>query len=121
MQTILLSIGSNIYSKNNIDKARRMLSHTFPDIAFTQHIMSEPHEEKYLFPFRNILGVFQSELSPEEIIGKLKLIEHAMGRSSKDKDSGKVIIDIDLIKYGEEVLRPEDYQRSYVQELMEAF
>lgn len=118
MHTILLSIGSNIYSKNNIDKARRMLSHIFPDIAFTQHVMSEPYDEKYLFPFRNILGVFQSELSPEEIVEKLKLVEYSMGRSPKDKALGKVIIDIDLIKYGDEVLRPEDYQRSYVQELM---
>lgn len=120
MQTILLSIGSNIYSKNNIDKARRMLTHCFPDISFTESVMSEPYDEKYLFPFRNILGVFQSELSPEEVISKLKLVEHAMGRSPKDKALGKVIIDIDLIKYGDEVLRPQDFERDYVQHLLQA-
>lgn len=118
MHTILLSIGSNIYAKNNIDKAKRMLLHYFPDIVFTSSVLSEPYEDKYIYPFRNILATFQSDLSPAEIIQRVKLIESAVGRSPRDRHSGKVVIDIDLLKYDDAILRPADYERRYVQELL---
>jgi len=118
MVKILVSLGSNIYSKQNIDRARRMLTHYFPDVVFTQSIITTTTDEKQLFPFRNVLGVFYSDLPSSEIIQKLKTIEFAMGRQPRDKESGKVVIDIDLLQYGDEILRPEDYERAYVQELL---
>lgn len=118
MVRILISIGSNIYSKQNIDKAKRMIAFYFPDVIFTDSIISISTDENCVFPFRNILGTFNTELAPEEIIQKLKSIESALGRLPKDKELGRVIIDIDLIQYGEEILRPEDYEKNYVQELL---
>jgi len=102
MSTILLSIGSNTFAKTNIDKAKRMLTRLFPEIVFSQPILTEPEEEKY----------------PEEVIDKIKQTERAVGRSPKDKYLGKVIIDIDLIQYGNEILRPGDFERNYVQQLL---
>ncbi len=118
MVKILLSLGSNIYSKQNIDKARRMLTHYFPDVVFTQSVITTGDNEKYLFPFRNALAVFNSELPPDEIIQKIKSIEFAMGRQPRDKEAGKIVIDIDLLQYGDEILRPDDYARAYVQALL---
>lgn len=118
MRKVLISIGSNIYSRTNIDKAKRMLSRIFVDIVFTPSIMTEPYNEAYLFPFRNILGFFETELTPVEIVEKTKQVEIAVGRTPRDKKTGRVVIDIDLIKYDDEILRPEDYERSYVQELL---
>lgn len=118
MFKILLSLGSNIYSKQNIDKARRMLAHYFPDVVFTQSVITTGDNEKYLFPFRNVLAVFNSELPPEEIIQKIKSIEFAMGRQPRDKEAGRIVIDIDLLQYGDEILRPDDYARAYVQALL---
>ena len=47
MFKILVSLGSNIYSKQNIDKARRMLAHYFPDVIFTPAVITiEDSEEK---------------------------------------------------------------------------
>ena len=121
MVKILVSLGSNIYSKQNIDKARRMLAHYFPDVIFTPAVITIEDSEEKTFPFRNVLAVFNSELPHEEIIQKLKSIEYAMGRQPKDKESGKVIIDIDLLQYGDEILRPEDYEKEYVQALLTQF
>lgn len=121
MNTILLSIGSNRYAKTNIDKAKRMLTRLFPGIIFTPPILTEPDDEKYSFLFRNVLAKVDTELMPEEIIEKIKQTERAVGRSPRDKYLGKVIIDIDLIKYNDEILRPQDYQRDYVQQLLSAF
>lgn len=118
MSTILLSIGSNTFAKTNIDKAKRMLTRLFPDIIFSQPILSEPDDEKYSFLFRNVLAKAETEWLPEEVIEKIKQTERAVGRSPRDKYLGKVIIDIDLIRYNDEILRPDDFQREYVQQLL---
>ena len=77
MFKILVSLGSNIYSKQNIDKARRMLAHYFPDVIFTPAVITIEDSEEKTFPFRNVLAVFNSELPHEEIIQKLKSIEYS--------------------------------------------
>ncbi|HAR37574.1 MAG TPA: hypothetical protein DCS09_02750 [Porphyromonadaceae bacterium] len=118
MNTILLSIGSNTFAKTNIDKAKRMLTRLFPEIIFTQPILTEPDEEKYSFLFRNVLAKAETEMTPEEVIDKIKQTERAVGRSPKDKYLGKVIIDIDLLQYNNEILRPGDLERDYVQQLL---
>ncbi|WP_418894650.1 2-amino-4-hydroxy-6-hydroxymethyldihydropteridine diphosphokinase [Limibacterium fermenti] len=121
MHEILLSIGSNIYAKANIDKAKRMLHHIFPEINFTPTIINMPGEGLYPYPFRNALAMFQSDLTSKEIIEKVKRIESALGRTPQDKEIGKVVIDIDVLKYDDEILRPSDYERNYVQYLMNKF
>ena len=118
MHTILLSIGSNIYSKTNIDKAKRMLSRYFSDIRFTRDVITISDDETTLYPFRNILATFSTELSIEEIKDKTKLIERAIGRNPRDKARGTVVVDIDILKKDDEVLRPDDYRMPYVQQLL---
>ncbi len=121
MSTILLSIGSNTFAKTNIDKAKRMLSYVFPEIIFSEPILSEPEDESFKYLFRNILASFETEMSQEEIIDKIKQTERAVGRTPKDKYLGKVVIDIDLLKYGEEILRPQDFEKDYIQQLLAIF
>ena len=121
MATFLLSIGSNTFAKTNIEQARRMLTRLFPDIVFSQSVLSEPDDERYSFLFRNVLAMAETDYSPVEVIDKIKQTERAVGRSPRDKYIGKVIIDIDLIRYNEEILRPEDFQREYLQQLLTTF
>lgn len=118
MSTILLTIGSNTFAKTNIDKAKRMLTFLFPDIVFSEPILTEPEEDKYSYLFRNVLAVVDTDMAPEEVIDKIKQTERAVGRTPRDKYLGKVVIDIDLIKYGDNILRPQDYEREYVQRLL---
>lgn len=118
MSTILLSIGSNTFAKTNIDKAKRMLSFLFPGIVFSEPILTEPEDDKYAYLFRNVLAKADTEMSPEEIIDKIKQTERAVGRSPRDKYLGRMIIDIDLIQYDGRILRPQDYERDYVQQLL---
>jgi len=54
----------------------------------------------------------------DEIVMRLKIIEKSMGRKPNHKVEGKIIIDIDLIKLDNEVLKPEDFKRSYINELL---
>jgi len=118
MSTILLSIGSNTFAKTNIDKAKRMLSFLFPGIVFSEPILTEPEDDKYTYLFRNVLAKADTEMSPEEVIDKIKQTERAVGRTPRDKYLGRMIIDIDLIQYETRILRPQDYERDYVQQLL---
>jgi 2-amino-4-hydroxy-6-hydroxymethyldihydropteridine diphosphokinase len=118
MSTILLSIGSNTFAKTNIDKAKRMLSFLFPDIVFSEPILTEPEDDKYAYLFRNVLAKANTEMSPEEVIDKIKQTERAVGRTPRDKYLGRMIMDIDLIQYQGRILRPQDFERDYVQQLL---
>src|SRR5690554_2563240 len=121
MSTILLSIGSNTFAKTNIDKAKRMLSYLYPDIVFSQPILSEPEDENFKYLFRNILACFNTNMSQGEVLDKLKQTERAVGRTPKDKYQGKVVIDIDMIKFGDEIIRPQELDKEYIQQLLANF
>lgn len=121
MSTILLSIGSNTFAKTNIDKAKRMLLYLFPNIVYSDPILSEPEDDNFKYLFRNILGCCKTDMNLDELVSKIKLTERAVGRTPKDKYQGKVIIDIDILKYGDEVIRPQDIEKEYIQQLLAIF
>ncbi len=115
----LIHISSNVFAKLNIDKAKRMLSFSFPDITYTQRtILTIPDDQEGSYPFRNVLGVFYTDLPLEEVIQKIKAIEHSLGKRSRDKDLGKVVIGLDLIQYGEVILLDDYFDREHVQALL---
>lgn len=118
MHTILLSIGSNTYAENNIRKAKKLLRKQFSEISFSENCQSKPYGEKYKRPFLNLLAIFRSENSIEEVNVLLKEIEKTMGRKTEDKEKGKVVIDIDMIRYDNEILKPKDFERSYIRDLI---
>jgi 2-amino-4-hydroxy-6-hydroxymethyldihydropteridine diphosphokinase len=95
-----------------------MLTFLFPDIIFSEPILTEPEDDRYSYLFRNVLAVVDTDMRPEEVISKIKQTERAVGRTPRDKYVGKMVIDIDLIKYGDTILRPNDYEREYVQHLL---
>ena len=121
MSTILLSIGSNTFAKTNIDKAKRMLLYLFPNIVFSDPILSEPEDDNFKYLFRNILACFTTDMNLDELISKIKLTERAVGRTPRDKYQGKVIIDIDILMYGDDVIRPQDLEKEYIQQLLAIF
>lgn len=118
MHTILLSIGSNTYAKKNIEKAKRELAAVFGNIRFSNSCESLPYGKKYTRPFLNLLAVFHSDEDPQQICRKAKAIESAMGRKPEDKEKGRVVIDIDLVQYDDNVMKPRDFERDYVQNLL---
>lgn len=118
MHKVLLSIGTNTYARFNLDRAKSILQNQFPTIRFTGDTESKPYGNTYLNRFLNTLGYFESDLCKEELISQFKNIEKKMGRSSEHKAEGIVIIDIDLIKLDNEVVKPEDFKRSYIRDLL---
>ena len=118
MHKVLVSLGTNTDARFNLNRAKNILLSYFPTIQFTIDIENQPHGENYKDWFLNTLGYFESHLSKSELISQFKHIEKSMGRSDQDKDEGKVIIDIDLIRWNNEVLKPDDFKRSFVLDLL---
>lgn len=90
----------------------------FPDIYFTSTVTSKPQGSNYKRFFVNMLGVFHSNLNTAEINVRLKEIEKLMGRKLEDKSIGKVVIDLDLIRMDDIILRTKDYNSEYVKLLL---
>ncbi len=71
--------------------------------------------------FINQLARFSSDVQPKEIEQQLKEIEHLAGRTPEEKALEVVRLDLDLLMADEEVLRPKDLQRDFVQQLLKPY
>lgn len=110
----LLSMGSNINGSTHLSIARKALCTAFPDIFFGEQMQTVPIRMNTPHLFENQLGCFTTSRNAEEVISFFKKIESNCGRKPEDKEQGIVILDLDLLMYDEEVLKPEDMQRPYV-------
>ncbi len=118
MHKVLLGIGTNTNACFNMKRAIDSLRSYFPNIIFTSTIESAPYGANFYGRFLNSLAYFETNMPKDEIQLRCKSIERNMGRQPTHKAEGKIIIDIDLIKWDNEVLKPEDFKRGYMKELL---
>ena len=112
--TCLLCIGTNYYRTTYMAYARLDLKKHFPNIRFSTEVETEAIGSHFLSPFNNQVAIFETTLSAEEVRTILKQIECDHGRLPTDKSYGVVRMDIDLVKYDDLVLKPEDMEREFV-------
>lgn len=65
--------------------------------------------------FTNMVAFGHTSLSASEVNTLLKQLERKLGRRKHHKRQGVVMADLDLIWWDGQVLRPEDWERPYVQ------
>lgn len=116
MHHCLICTGSNYEYTEKLRNARIALYHHFPTIIFGEEMETDAIGDKWLTPFGNQLGKFTSTLSEEDIRHILKKIESEAGRLSEDKNKGIVRLDIDLLMYDDNILKPDDMNREFVKE-----
>ena len=116
--TCILCLGSNLDAATRLSAARSVLLSHFPDIRFSQEMVTEAIGSGFLSPFHNQVARFTTPLDAENVRKLLKGIEQAQGRLPEDKAQGIVKLDIDLLKYNECVLKPKDLERKFVLEGM---
>lgn len=114
MPACILSIGSNEQPKQHICLAQRMLKERFAGIRFSAEQETEPLYLANPARFINQVALFETELSQVAIRQILKEIERCSGRLPEDKQREIVRLDIDLLTYGDALLKPEDREREYV-------
>ena len=118
IKNCVISLGSNEASPACILSAHSALHSAFPDIRFSRLQQTLPIGCPLTRLFYNQVAVFTTQMSPSEIRAFLKRIEQAHGRHPEDKVSGVVKLDLDLLRYGGHVLKPDDWTRPYIKEGM---
>lgn len=119
MNEVTLCIGSNVKTDENMLFCRQLLQEISNEIFYSKTIETKPYGEAfYINNFLNQLAFFRTELSESDLNIKLKEIELLMGRNASHKKLGIVVIDIDLIKLNDDILKPDDWSRNYVYDLL---
>lgn len=96
---IRLSLGSNTNQQHHIAEAQRMLKRFCPSLVFGQQRWTTPigiDSDDFL----NVEATGKTDLTLQQFRAGLKDIERALGDSHDNHSKGIVLIDIDLIDYG---------------------
>ena len=118
LHTCLLCLGSNLEGATRLSAARHALLSHFPDIRFSQEMVTEAIGTGFLSPFHNQVARFTSPLDTESVRAILKQIERDNGRLPEDKTNGIVKLDIDLLMVDDCVLKPKDLEREFVKQAL---
>lgn len=118
MNKALLSIGTNENREENLSLCHLLLDKEFEDIRYSHTSVTSPYGSVYKEDFLNQLAIIYTHKAKEEVALLLKNIEKKIGRKVSDKKKGVVKIDVDLVIWNEEVLKPSDISRSYITDLL---
>lgn len=99
----------------NIECAVMELRAHFISIYFSDMVETEPDgdfpKDK---PFINQVAIGYTDYEAEELIALFKEIEQLFGRSAENDKNHLIPIDIDLLLWNGQTLKPEDMRRKYV-------
>lgn len=101
---VVITLGSNTCQQANINKAKELLRQRFDGIRFSDEEWTDPVgvvSDRYL----NCIGHLDTRLSLDALKTTLKEVERLMGDSHENHQRGTVIIDIDIIRYGERKIK----------------
>lgn len=117
-QTLLIALGTNVNQKQNIQKAMDLLCKTWHDILFTKSKWTKPIGMDTDL-FYNCLAYAKVDEDLSHVQQILKNIEKACGNTETDRVLQKIQMDIDILMFGTHKLHEQDWQRSYIQELIQ--
>lgn len=118
----LICIGTNTNKEENIKLANRELKELFPDIVFGKRMVTTPlYFKSNMEMFINQVCLFHSAMTVKEIKIYLRSIEIQAGRLPSDKEKELVKLDIDLLMYDNEIIKPKDMVRDYIQQGIKDF
>ena len=118
MNSLIIGIGSNESPESNMSFCRQLLSDMFDHIYFSDTSITIPYGEQYKNNFTNQLAFAYTNKTAKEVETCFKLLERQIGRKAIDKENGRIVIDIDLIKWNDTILRKEEWERDYISKLL---
>lgn len=114
---VILALGTNVNQERNMKQARQLLVDSWPDMKFTTTKWTQPIGMASAL-FYNCLAYTEVEESLENLTEKLKSMEHLCGDTRAERSLNRIQMDIDILLYGDNKLHKDDWQRDYIQELM---
>lgn len=117
-QKLLIALGTNVNQKQNIQKAMDLLRKTWHDILFTNLKWTKPIGMDTDL-FYNCLAYTKVDEDLSQVQQILKNIEKACGNTEINRGHQKIQMDIDILMFGTHKLHEQDWQRSYIHELIQ--
>ncbi|MDH3735155.1 MAG: 2-amino-4-hydroxy-6-hydroxymethyldihydropteridine diphosphokinase [Gemmatimonadota bacterium] len=106
---VAIGFGSNIGDRlRNLQVAAERVSDLLTDSLASGVYETEPTDLHDQPDFLNACLVGRTDLAPAELLERLKGIERAIGRAPGGPPFGPREIDLDILLYGDEVLRTKD-------------
>ena len=119
MHHVIISMATNRFQKKNLSKARRCLEEILSDIHFTAEYWTEPVNTNRKDTYLNQLAEGDTPLDEAELTERLKSTELQFGRTQAKRSLGIVPIDLDILLYDQEKRHIRDWDRPYVQLLID--
>lgn len=118
---IIISIGSNYNQKENISFAKKKLAGMLGEqTSFTRDMWTEPvgiQSEKFI----NCICISTTRHTLLQLTKAFKQLEKKCERSKKNDLISKIPLDIDILLYGNQRYHEKDWERQYIQELLNDF
>ena len=114
---VILALGTNVNQERNMKQVRQLLVDTWPYMKFTTTKWTQPIGMASAL-FYNCLAYTKVEETLEELTKKVKNMERICGNTGAERSLNRIQMDIDILLYGDNKLHIDDWQRDYVQELM---
>lgn len=118
LNKVILSLGSNRDPEVNIRAAGELIRDYFVTVSFSEAVYTEPIGLPVKTPFLNQAVIAYTADQPEAVHIALKQMERQLGRTPEEKAQHVIRIDIDLLQWNEQILKPDDLKRPYVSSLL---
>ena len=111
----ILCLGLNINYEKGIHIATRELEKHFPTIRWATPVWTEPINFCNPNLFYNQVAELTTSLPLKEVRALCKSIEILCHRTPEAKAQGLIHMDIDILSFDEDILKPKDWALPYVQ------
>lgn len=117
MHNVIVCMGSNVPQRHDeIRMAVKWLTSVLENPRHTSPYLTSPEGENAgISDYLNAVMIGETALSREEIESAFKQYEIGQGRLPVHKKSGRIIIDIDLVCYDDEIIRNDEFETAYFQ------
>lgn len=109
----IVGIGSNSFDRESqMKKTIEFITNSFENI-YVSEIYETPAENGKDAPYINAVLVATTEKEMVDVNAIIKQWECNCGRTTMSKLEGIIPIDIDIVTWNEDVVRPKDFSKTY--------
>lgn len=116
MNQMLISLGSNMtQGEQNMNTAIEQIRALANFARFSSIYETEPVGQHRHARYKNCVAQIHTSDSLDNWQHFFKKLEKEMGRNAESKSQGNVPLDIDIVIWNEDVIRPKDLSAPYIQ------
>lgn len=109
----IVGIGSNSFDRESqMKKTIEFITNSFENI-YVSEIYETPAENGKDASYLNAVLVATTEKEIDDVNAMIKQWECSCGRTAMSKLEGIIPIDIDIVTWNEDVVRPKDFVKTY--------